>query len=83
MSKISDEIAFLKSIQDVTEEFEAAREVKAEDPERWTAASEAFQAQRSFWRQVAIDNELRMETPTFKPVTPSTMIGRSAVNGKG
>ena len=42
LEKIQGEVAFWKEIGPALEEFEAARETKKEDPERWEAAKQAL-----------------------------------------
>lgn len=54
MSTIDEEIEFLMEIRDVKAEYEAAREVRGDDPERYAAACEALAEKRSFWRQIAV-----------------------------
>lgn len=61
MSDIQAQIDFLNDIKEVTEEFDAAYEVRKEDPERWEAAKAAFQERRTFWRMVNHASDLSEE----------------------
>lgn len=52
LDKIKAEGAFYAEIGPLQEEFEAAREVKKEDPERWYEAKQAFEDKRTYWRAI-------------------------------
>lgn len=43
---------FYDSILPLEIEFEEARLTKRDDPERWKAAVEAYEPQRTYWRQI-------------------------------
>lgn len=52
IEKLKEDIAFLQKIEPLMSEFEAAREVKHEDPDRWFNAKQAFEVERTYWRQI-------------------------------
>lgn len=73
LDKIKAEGAFYAEIGPLQEEFEAAREVKKEDPERWYEAKQAFEEKRTYWRSIgeaihalaaADDSDVKVTTDT-------------------
>lgn len=52
LDKIKADMAFYAEVGPLQEEFEAARESKKDDPERWHNAKQAFEEKRTYWRQV-------------------------------
>lgn len=71
MSDLKAEIELLQDLESATEEFDAAQLVRKEDPERWEAAKEAFQAKRSFWRGV----NHSLTRPSDDTVSPTELSG--------
>lgn len=53
LDKIKADMAFYAKIGPLHEELEAAREVKSDDPVRFQEAKQAFEEQRTFYRQIA------------------------------
>lgn len=80
VDKIKAEIAFYNEIGPLYEELEAAREVKADDPVRFSEAKQAFEVHRTYWRQIG--EFLHAEAKQDNEAAVNIIVGEGSVRAE-